>query len=338
MRCKLLIAALTLVVTAAAAGTASATFPGQNGPIAFRNLDFETGLGVPLFRALPDGTQMKVISRRPGFFSDWRADGRRIAFDFFQPDGDQQIATMRPDGSDLRVITSGPGIHEVPSWSPNGRRIVFDYSPELFDPEAPEGFETRLWTMRADGSHPRPLPMRRPGFDVEPRYAPHGRRIAFARNRPPTEKRDFQTAIFTVGAKGRDVRRLTPWADYPEQPTPRNEAPEHPTWSPDSRWILFNTAPNGTIEAIRPNGRDRHTVLEATEGFGGHKPWYSPDGTRILFVCEKQGTLPEPPKGQNDDICVMDADGSNIVNLTNTRKIFENWPSWGPAPTEDDEG
>jgi Tol biopolymer transport system component len=331
-RRTLLIAGLALILTGCAAATAGATFPGQNGPILFRQIDPETGLGRPLFRTVPDGTGVTVLNKRPGFFSDWRADGRRIAFDFFQADGDEQIATMKPDGSDLRVITSGPGIHEVPSWSPNGRRIVFDYSPELFDPEAPEGFETRLWTMRADGSHARPLPMRRPGFDAEPRYSPNGRWIAFTRHRPPTKKREFQTTIMIVRAKGGRARRLTPWADYPDQPTPQHAYPEHPTWSPDSRWILFNLGPNGTIQAMRPNGRDRHTIVAATEGFGGHKPWYSPDGTRILFVCEKQGTLPEPPEGQNDDICVMNADGSNIVNLTNTSEIWENWPSWGPTP------
>ena len=241
-----------------------------------------------------------------------------------------QIATARPDGRGLRVITSGPGIHEIPSWSPSGRRIVFGYSPEA-DPSTP-GFETRLWTMRADGSRARALRMRRPGFDVEPKYSPNGRWIAFARLRPPRKKRELQTAIMIVRAKGGRVRRLTPWRDYPDQPTPRDRYPEHPTWSPDSRWILFNLAPDGTIQAMRPNGRDRHTILKATEGFGAHKPWYSPDGTRILFMCEKQGTLPKPPKDHNEDICVMNADGSNIVNLTNTPKIFENWPSWGPAP------
>ncbi len=28
----------------------------------------------------------------------------------------------------------------------------------------------------------------------------------------------------------------------------------------------------------------------------------------------------------------MDADGTDIVNLTNTPEVFENWPSWGPMP------
>src|SRR4051812_5306988 len=60
-----------------------------------------------------------------------------------------------------------------------------------------------------------------------------------------------------------------------------------------------------------------------------HQPWYAPDGARILFVCEKQGTVAEPPAGQNDDICAMDADGSDLVNLTNTPNAGENFPSWG---------
>jgi Tol biopolymer transport system component len=330
MRRTLLIAGLTTILAGSAAGPAGATFPGANGPIAYRPVDGETGLGVPLLRARPDGSGVRAISDRPGFFSDWRADGRRIAFDFFEPDGDEQIATARPDGSDVRVITAGPGIHEVPSWSPDGKRIVFDYSP-IADPNAP-GFETRLWTMRADGSGARPLPMRRAGFDVEPKYSPDGRWIAFVRNRPPEQDREWRMAIMVVGAEGGRVRRLTRWADYPERPTPQTAAPEHPTWSPDGRWILFNTGPNGAIEAIRPSGRGRHAILAATPGFGGHKPWYSPDGRRILFVCEPQGTLPEPPPGHNDDICVMDADGTDIVNLTNTPHTWENWPSWGPAP------
>jgi Tol biopolymer transport system component len=325
MRPTLLITALTLVLTAAAASTAGATFPGENGPILYRNLDFETGFGKPLFRAQADGSGVSVLNRRPGFYSDWRADGGRIAFDFFERDGDEQIATMNPDGSDLRVITSGRGIHELPSWSPSGRRIVFNHSPKL--PDEP-GFETRLWTMRADGSRARQLPMRRPGFDVEPKYSPDGRWIAFMRLRPPSEGHDWRSAILVVPARGGRVRRITPWGEFAS-----HDYPEHPTWSPDSQWILFNLSPDGTIQAMRPDGRERHTIVPARRGFGGHKPWYSPDGTRILFMCETQGTLRKPRKDHNEDICVMDADGTDIVNLTNTPRIFENWPSWGPAPS-----
>ena len=80
---------------------------------------------------------------------------------------------------------------------------------------------------------------------------------------------------------------------------------------------------------MRPNGEERHTIVPASEGFGGHKPWFSPDGTRILFMCENQGTLRRPPPDYNQDLCVMEADGDNIANITNTPGVQENYPAWG---------
>ena len=317
MRRPLLTTALALAVAAAAAAPANATFPGRNGPIAYRTWTFENGLG-PMFTARPNGSGARVLTEQPGFFADWRADGRRIAYDFFDADGNEQIATSKPDGSDQRVITSGVGIHEVPSWSPDGDRLVFDFSPEP-DPEAP-GFETRLWTMRADGSKAKPLPMDQPGFDGTPRYSPNGRWIVFTRLHIMSD--GYESALFSVRAKGGKAKQLTPWGAIDE----------NPTWSPDSRQIIFAVGPEGGIEAISPNGRGRHTILPARARFGAHKPWYSPDGTRILFMCENQGTLTETPEDYNEDLCMMDADGSDIVNITNTADVMENWPSWGPAP------
>jgi Tol biopolymer transport system component len=324
MRRTLLITTLALTATALAAQPAAATFPGRNGPIAYRQFNPDTGQ-LALFRALPDGTKPTELTDRPGFLSDWRADGLRLAFDFFDADGDEQIATMTPDGGDLRDITSGPGIHEAPSWSPDGNRLVFDYSP-IADPNTP-GFETRLWTMRADGSRPRPLPMSPAGFDVEPRYSPDGRWIAF--DRLVITNSGQQQAVFIVDAQGGPVRQLTPW----------KLNAEHPTWSPDSRWITYDSlpavvSPAGTIEAIRPDGHGRHTILAATDNLGAHKPWFSPDGTRILFMC----AITDPLGQYNEDICAMHADGTGIVNLTNSPTTFENGPSWAPAPTRREQG
>lgn len=317
MRHPLLITALALAATAVAAAPASATFPGRNGPIAYRTWTFENGPG-PMFTARPNGSGARVLTEQPGFFSDWRADGRRIAYDFFDADGNEQIATSKPDGSDVRVITSGVGIHEVPSWSADGKRLVFDASPEP-DPETP-GFETRLWTMRADGSKAELLPMDQPGFDGTPRYSPNGRWIVFARLHIMSD--GYESALFSVRAKGGKIKQLTPWG----------EIDENPTWSPDSRRIIFAVGPEGSIEAVRPDGTARHTILPARARFGAHKPWYSPDGTRILFMCENQGTLTETPEDYNEDLCMMEADGSDVVNITNTPDVMENWPSWGPAP------
>jgi hypothetical protein len=59
---RTLIAALALIVIGSGA-TAEATFPGVNGPIAFRQFDPATEQ-FPLLRALPDGTQVTELSDR----------------------------------------------------------------------------------------------------------------------------------------------------------------------------------------------------------------------------------------------------------------------------------
>jgi Tol biopolymer transport system component len=162
--------------------------------------------------------------------------------------------------------------------------------------------------------------MKRRGFDVEPRFAPNGRHIAFDRLRF-TQHGDQLQAAFIVRTTGkRDVHRITPWS----------LAAEHPTWSPDGRWVLYNT-PEGTIQKVHPSGEHRRTILAARAAFGGHKPWASPDGAKILFMCDNNGTLPTPPPNFNQDICVMNANGSHIIHIIDTPNVLENWPSWGPA-------
>lgn len=85
-------------------------------------------------------------------------------------DGSWQIATMAADGSDVHVSTSEPGLHEVPTWSPDGTWLAYGHSPlPPDDPAVP----TTLWRIDADGSNPRPMGNPR-SFDVEPRISPTG--------------------------------------------------------------------------------------------------------------------------------------------------------------------
>jgi Tol biopolymer transport system component len=67
--------------------------------------------------------------------------------------------------------------------------------------------------------------------------------------------------VFIVNTKNHRVRRLTPW----------RLNSEHPAWSPDSRWILFNNAPDGTIQVIRPNGEKRLAKCSEAEQGGNSR-------------------------------------------------------------------
>lgn len=49
-----------------------------------------------------------------------------------------------------------------------------------------------------------------------------------------------------------------------------------------------------------------------------NSPSWSPDGTRIVFISDRDGS---------EEIFVMDADGSSPVDLTNSPD-FEGFPAW----------
>jgi Tol biopolymer transport system component len=70
-----------------------------------------------------------------------------------------------------------------------------------------------------------------------------------------------------------------------------------------------------------PIGGGSPTMLLATdERLHGFKPDYSADGSRIVFGCFDRAE-------RQEDICVMDADGSNVQKVTDTPD-FENHPVW----------
>ena len=54
-----------------------------------------------------------------------------------------------------------------------------------------------------------------------------------------------------------------------------------------------------------------------------HASW-SPDGTRLAFDSNR-----DDPFGE---IYVMNADGRDLINLTQDPDNFDLYPSWGPAP------
>jgi TolB protein len=54
-----------------------------------------------------------------------------------------KIATANPDGSDMRILTSGPGSDENPAWSPSGRQILFSSN---------RAGKSNLYIMNADGT------------------------------------------------------------------------------------------------------------------------------------------------------------------------------------------
>ena len=146
-------------------GSAAARARRLNGRITFTRFDPKLG-DFSIWAANPDGTHQQRLTHTPSQDNDWSPNGRRIAFDFFNKTG-EHLATMDPNGRDVRQLTFQKGIQDSPKWSPDGQRITFDASPTF--PDQP-GFHTSIWTMRANGTGARQLT--HGIFGVEPVYPP----------------------------------------------------------------------------------------------------------------------------------------------------------------------
>jgi TolB protein len=303
--------AVVFVVGLAAAAPSFGAFPGENGKIAFDS--DRRGGDLDIWTMDPDGGNLVNLtgkSKTDDLAPNWRADGRRIAFQSERvtatnPEGDFEIFLMDADGSHKRQITFNALDDEQPAWSPDGRRITFirDFAPIRGE------VDFDLFTMNADGTDQRNL-TRSPGvLDLQPNWSPDGRRIAFVND--GSGDGDFE--VYTVRPNGSNVRQLT-----------SNDANEfRPNWSPDGRQITFTTDQDGDFEVyvMDADGANQTNVTANPAGADGVSAW-SPDGEKIVYL------------SRDSDVFTMNADGSGKVALTKG-PAFDGESDWQPLPDGD---
>jgi Tol biopolymer transport system component len=87
--------------------------------------------------------------------------------------------------------------------------------------------------------------------------------------------------------------------------------------------IAFETYRDGNYEiyAMQSDGSNPTNLTNRPSSTDFHPVW-SPDGTQIAFVSDRDGQF-------NTEIYVMNADGSNQTRLTNNEAADRD-PSWSP--------
>jgi WD40 repeat protein len=182
----------------------------------------------------------------------WSPDGKQIAFDSQMGDpkgtasyndpSTTEIYLINADGSNLRQLTDNQFIDAGPSWSPDGKNIVFfsnrDGDPnytmkKAFSAKSDGAFQ--LYSMAADGQNVQRL-TNTTANDMQPDWSPDGKQIAFSSNR------DGNYEIYVMNADGSGATRLT------ESPTQDGS----PAWLPytDFERVAISLSNVDQIEAL----------------------------------------------------------------------------------------
>jgi Tol biopolymer transport system component len=205
--------------------------------------------------------------------------------------------TSSPRGAPPSPTPPSPDL--LPAAVPGASRIAFS------------GDDGEIHVLSLPGGRDRTVTsIRGPQFDPDG----HGRLLVFRDSRAGVNVNDDIAAIRTDGTGFRNLTR-TPDA---------NEW--GPVWSPDGTRIAYSSDEDGVpqIYVMDADGSNRRRL---SDGWGEYPSW-SPDGTRIAFAASMGGTT---PFGDPDyDVLVMDADGSDAINLTNSPGSNEGYPTWSP--------
>jgi Tol biopolymer transport system component len=301
------VAGLAVVGLVGIGGPAQAAFPGSNGRIVF---DTAFSHRPQIFTIRADGTGLRQLTHvakgHAAGSPEVSPDGTRIVFTV-----DGQIWVMKADGSAQQQLTGQAGfVNQQPSWSPDGRKIVFSRCAVL------SGFTLfcDLDVMNADGSGIRKL-LGGNWINQVPEYSPGGHKIAFA-----SDRGGYTSAVWVMNANGGAVKRLT---------DPNLEA-GNPDWSPDGTRILFGTnccRPRSQIWVMNADGGSPHPLTHMPPRGDAPAASYSPDGHKIVLLTNLNQLA--HPTLCCWDLYVMNADGSHL-HLITTRDAGVTSPGWGP--------
>ena len=257
-----------------------------------------------------DGSNQTRLTNNPtnDGYLDWSPDGSRIAFNSDR-DGDIEVFVMNADGTNQTNLTNNPARDFMPSWSPDGAKITFNSDRDG---------NWEIYVMDADGSNQTRL-TNDPARDENPSWSPDGTRIAFVSDKTGNPE------IYFMNSDGSNQTRLT------DNPAKDSE----PTWSPDGHKIAFTTYRDIVSEVYvmdadgsNPINLTNNAPVDDTFGLAP-LPQSELDlkeiPYRIVFESyrETDGT-------ENWEICLINADGSDFINLTNTPGIDEMYPHASP--------
>jgi len=264
-----------------------------------------------IYLADADGLSTRPLLAAAASAPGWSPDGSKLVIETANG-----LETIDADGTNRNVIVSGTGGTVIdPAWSPDGSKIAYVVVGTTHD---------SIWTVPAGGGSPTSV-LSPSAFLSSPTWSPDGSKIAFletllTRGNPPN--------IWIMNADGSNPTEL-PTTNVPD---PGGFELRNLAWSPDGSKLLFSTgaAPEefgegrfpGSIAVANTDGSGDHILVAALSHSSFTDPFWSPDGTKIIFSdTQLEGTLTSP-----QGLDIANADGSGRTQLLATNISNGPWP------------
>jgi eukaryotic-like serine/threonine-protein kinase len=230
----------------------------------------------------PDGSALAFVSTRTGMAGIWRVarlggapvlllpdavdpavspDGRRLAFSRTGPTGYARIAVadLQEAARPWRFLTSDEGLwdHSQPVWAPDGRRLCYSDSRDLWLVDVDGGRASRLTTDHAG--------------DARPSFSTDGRWVYFC------SRREGTLALWRVRTTG----------GLPERFTLGSGPETDPHVARAAQRLAYSTFRIDTAIVIEDRHTGERSRIPDNADEGG--PALMPDGSGVVFCSRRDG-------------------------------------------------
>jgi TolB protein len=253
-------------------------------------------------------------------------DNQRLIFQSTRsPYECDQMFTMKTDGSEQKLVSTGLGRTTCGYFFPGDKKILYASTHGHSDqcPPRPDKSKGYVWGVfndydiymaNADGSDPKILSAS-PGYDAEATVSPRGDKIVF------TSTRDGDLELYTMNLDGSGVKRITHSLGYDggaffswsgKKIVYRGYHPKDSAEVKEYKSLLAEQLVKpGRMEIYTCDADGKNNKQLTNNGNANFAPFYLPGDQKIIFSSNMKD-----PGGRYFDLFVINADGSGLEQVT----------------------